>query len=238
MSTTGSDRPTATDGSASKGTADEGTAGEVARDASATAVATLQRPGEATARRPRLEIIVASTRPGRVGRVIADWFIERAEHHGGFDIHVSDLAELNLPLLDEPHHPSLRRYTKQHTLDWSATIDAADAIVFVTPEYNHSFTAPLKNALDYLSQEWRDKPAAFVSYGGISAGTRAAYALRPVVSMLGMMAINAAVAVPTRTHITPDKRFESDAALDASAKAVLDDLARLAPAFAALRAVK
>ncbi|MEV8515824.1 NAD(P)H-dependent oxidoreductase [Dactylosporangium sp. NPDC051484] len=189
-------------------------------------------------RRPRLEIIVASTRPGRAGRVIADWFIEQAEQHSGFDIHVTDLAELNLPLLDEPEHPALRRYTKQHTRDWSATVDAADAIVFVMPEYNHSFTAPLKNALDFLSQEWRDKPAAFVSYGGISAGTRAVYALRPVVSALGMMPINAQVAVPIRTHITADKQFRSDDALDAAAKAVLDNLARLAPAFTALRAVK
>ncbi|MEV6927736.1 NAD(P)H-dependent oxidoreductase [Dactylosporangium sp. NPDC051485] len=194
--------------------------------------------GEHPARRPRLEVIVASTRPGRVGRVIANWFIGQAEQHGGFDIHVSDLAELNLPLLDEPEHPVLRRYTKPHTLEWSATIDAADAIVFVTPEYNHSFTAPLKNALDYLSKEWRDKPAAFVSYGGISSGTRAVYALRPVVSVLGMMAINSAVAIPTRTHITPDKQFTSDPGLEASAKAVLDDLARLSPAFANLRAVK
>ena len=203
-----------------------------------TAVVTLERGDEATRSRPRLEIIVASTRPGRVGPVVADWFLGQAEQHGGFDIHVSDLAELNLPLLDEPHHPSLRQYTKQHTRDWSATIDAADAIVFVTPEYNHSFTAPLKNALDFLAQEWRDKPAAFVSYGGVSAGTRAVYALRPVVSMLGMMAINAAVAVPTRTHIAADRQFRSDPALDASAKAVLDDLARLAPAFATLRAAK
>jgi len=193
----------------------------------------------APADRPlRLEIIVASTRPGRVGRVVADWFTQRAEEHGGFDVHVSDLAELNLPLFDEPEHPSLRRYSKQHTRDWSATIDAADAIVFVTPEYNHSFTAPLKNALDFLAHEWRDKPAAFVSYGGISSGTRAVYALRPVVSMLGMMAINAAVAIRTQLHVSADKQFTSDDALESSAKAVLDDLARLAPPFAALRAAK
>ncbi|WP_433609735.1 NADPH-dependent FMN reductase [Dactylosporangium sp. CA-139114] len=188
--------------------------------------------------RPRLEVIVASTRPGRVGRVVADWFIGEAGQHNGFDVHVSDLAELNLPLLDEPHHPALRNYTKQHTKDWSATIDAADAVVFVMPEYNHSFSAPLKNAIDYLAHEWRDKPAAFVSYGGLSAGTRAVIALRPVVSMLGMMAINAQVAVPSRVHVTAEKTFVSDPALDASAKAVLDELARLAPAFKALRAAK
>lgn len=191
---------------------------------------------EPTARLPRLEIIVASTRPGRVGRLVADWFVERAEEHAGFDVHVSDLAELNLPLFDEPNYPSERRYTKQHTIDWSTTIDAADAVVFVMPEYNHSFTAPLKNALDFLSREWRDKPAAFVSYGGISAGTRAVSALRPVVGMLGMMAINASVAVLTRNHIDSNREFHSDSALEASAKAVLDDLARLVLPFAALRA--
>ncbi|MEU7866271.1 NAD(P)H-dependent oxidoreductase [Dactylosporangium sp. NPDC049140] len=191
-----------------------------------------------TALRPRLEVIVASTRPGRVGRLVADWFVGRAEEHNGFDVHVSDLAELNLPLLDEPHHPSQRNYTKQHTKDWSATIDAADAVVFVMPEYNHSFTAPLKNAIDFLSEEWRDKPLAFVSYGGLSAGTRAVIALRPVVSALGMMAIKSQVAIPSRTHITAEKTFESDPALDASAKAVLEELARLAPAFRTLRAAK
>jgi NAD(P)H-dependent FMN reductase len=191
-----------------------------------------------TAPRPRLEVIVASTRPGRVGRLVADWFVGRAEEYSGFDVHVSDLAELNLPLFDEPHHPSQRNYTRQHTKDWSATIDAADAVVFVMPEYNHSYTAPLKNAIDFLAQEWRDKPSAFVSYGGLSAGTRAVIALRPVVSALGMMAVKSQVAIPTRTHITAEKTFESDLALDASAKAVLEELARLAPAFKALRAAK
>jgi NAD(P)H-dependent FMN reductase len=191
-----------------------------------------------TEQRPRLEVIVASTRPGRVGRVIADWFIGEAERHNGFEVHVSDLAELRLPLLDEPNHPAQRRYTKPHTLEWSATIDAADAVVFVMPEYNHSFTAPLKNAIDYLSQEWRDKPAAFVSYGGMSSGLRAVTALRPVVSALGMMAINPQVGLRFRDHLTPDGAFESSAPLDASAKQVLDELARLAPAFKALREAK
>ncbi|GAA3272041.1 NAD(P)H-dependent oxidoreductase [Dactylosporangium vinaceum] len=190
------------------------------------------------AQRPRLEVIVASTRPGRVGGLIADWFVAEARAHTGFDVHVSDLAEINLPLLDEPHHPALRNYTKPHTREWSATIDAADAVVFVTPEYNHSFTAPLKNAIDFLVHEWRDKPAAFVSYGGQSSGLRAVTALRPVVSMLGMMAINAQVAIPTRQHVTAERTFHSDPALDAAAKAVLDELARLSPAFKALRAAK
>ena len=122
---------------------------------------------------PTLQIIIASVRAGRVGLPVAEWFTARARSHGGFELDVADLAELALPLMDEPNHPRLRRYTQPHTLEWSARVDAADAFVFVHPEYNYGYTAPLKNALDYLNQEWAYKPVGFVSYGGISAGTRA-----------------------------------------------------------------
>src|SRR5689334_4480755 len=118
----------------------------------------------------KLQIVIASTRPGRVGAPVARWFHRRAEEHGGFDVELVDLAEVNLPLLDEPHHPRLRRYVHQHTQAWSARVEAADAFVFVTPEYNYGMPASLKNALDYLNQEWHYKPVGFVSYGGVSAG--------------------------------------------------------------------
>ena len=131
---------------------------------------------------PTLQIIIASTRPGRVGEPVADWFSARARQHGGFELDVVDLAELALPFMDEPNHPRLRRYEHQHTKDWSARVDAADAFVFVTPEYNHSYNAPLKNAIDYLHQEWEYKPVGFVSYGGVAAGTRAVQALKQVVT--------------------------------------------------------
>src|SRR5947209_7654159 len=123
--------------------------------------------------KPKLEIIIASTRPGRVGLPVAQWFYQRAVAHGGFEVELVDLAEINLPFMDEPKHPRLRQYVHQHTRDWSAKVDSADAFVFVTPEYNFSFNAVLKNALDYLHWEWQYKPAGFVSYGGVSAGTRA-----------------------------------------------------------------
>ena len=103
---------------------------------------------------PTLTIVIASTRPGRAGLPIAQWFIARARDHGGFDVVVADLAELRLPLLDEPSHPRLRQYTHQHTKDWSATVERSDAFVFVTAEYNHGYPAPLKNAIDYLHFEW------------------------------------------------------------------------------------
>jgi len=143
-----------------------------------------------------LMIVVGSVRPGRIGLPIARWVEQRAVEHGGFDIDFVDLAELDLPFMDEPNHPRLREYTHQHTLDWSARVDAADAFVFVTPEYNHSYSPALKNALDYLSQEWWRKPVGFVSYGGISSGTRGVTALEPVVIGLGLVRAGAAVELP------------------------------------------
>src|SRR3954463_6190224 len=138
---------------------------------------------------PTLQIIVASTRPGRVGLPVADWFAARAKAHGAFELDFVDLAELGLPFMDEPNHPRLRRYEHQHTKDWSARVDAADAIVFVTPEYNHSFNAPLKNAIDYLNQEWQYKPLGFVSYGGVSGGTRAVAMLKPIAAVLKIVPV-------------------------------------------------
>jgi NAD(P)H-dependent FMN reductase len=127
---------------------------------------------------PKLHVILASTRPGRAGEPIADWFVERAAAHGAFDVELVDLAEVALPFMDEPNHPRLRRYTHEHTKAWSARVDSADAFVFVTPEYNYGLTAPLKNAIDYLHFEWQHKPVGFVSYGGVAAGTRAVQMLK------------------------------------------------------------
>ena len=79
--------------------------------------------------KPTLTIVIASTRPGRAGLPIAEWFTARAQAHGGFEVAVADLAELRLPMMDEPDHPRLRRYTHQHTKSWSATVEAADAML-------------------------------------------------------------------------------------------------------------
>src|ERR1035441_10325151 len=118
---------------------------------------------------PTLTVIIGSTRPGRAGLPIAQWFVGRAIAHGAFEVRVVDLAELNLPFLDEPNHPRLRQYTHQHTKNLSAIVSASDAFVIVTPEYNYGLTAPVKNAIDFLNQEWMDKPIGFVSYGGVWA---------------------------------------------------------------------
>jgi NAD(P)H-dependent FMN reductase len=186
--------------------------------------------------RPVLQIISASTRPGRRGIAVARWVQQLAEQHGGFDIELVDLAEIDLPVMDEPNHPRLRQYVNQHTKDWSATVARADAFVFVTPEYNHSFPAGLKNALDYLSAEWADKAAGLVSYGGVSAGLRAATAIKPVLTSLRMLPVVEAVSVPFFTQfLTDDEQFVPNAELEAGGKAMLDELQRVTGALGTLR---
>src|SRR5690349_14826783 len=135
----------------------------------------------------KLHIIIASTRPGRVGPTIANWFHGIAKANGKFDATLVDLAEVNLPMFNESQHPRLRKYDHEHTKRWSATIDAADAFVFVTPEYNHIAPPALINAIDYLHHEWQYKPAAFVSYGGPAGGARAVVALKSTLVSVKVM---------------------------------------------------
>jgi NAD(P)H-dependent FMN reductase len=186
--------------------------------------------------KPVLQIIVASTRPGRAGRTIADWFHARAVDSGLFQVELIDLAEVGLPFLDEPNHPRLRQYVNAHTKEWSATIDRGDAYVFVTPEYNHSFNAVLKNALDYLHQEWQHKTAGFVSYGGVSGGTRAANSLRQVTSTLKMIPVLEAVNIPFHAQfIGEDGKLHPNDVMDSAADAMLAEMARLTGALRPMR---
>jgi NAD(P)H-dependent FMN reductase len=182
-----------------------------------------------------LTVIIGSTRPGRVGLGIADWFVEEARAHGGFDVRVVDLAELALPLLDEPHHPRLGRYVHDHTHAWSAIIDSSDAIVMVTPEYNAGYPAALKNAIDYLSREWAHKPVGFVSYGGVSGGTRAVQQLKQVVTMLKMLPVVEAVTLPFVTQHITDARLQPTEIMRDAARVMLDELGRTAQALSPLR---
>ena len=188
---------------------------------------------------PKLLIIIASTRPGRIGVPVANWFVEQADAHGGFELELADLQELDLPLLDERNHPRLRQYTKDHTHAWSATVDSADAIVFVTAEYNHSYTAPLKNAIDYLHHEWRHKPLGFVSYGGVAAGTRAMQALKPVAIALALVPVVAAVNIPfVQQFLTEDGAIVGNDVMVEAAAAMLDELMEMHEALAPLRAAR
>jgi NAD(P)H-dependent FMN reductase len=186
----------------------------------------------------RLQIIIASTRPGRVGLPVGRWFESQARAHGAFEIDVVDLAELGLPLMDEPNHPRLRQYTRRHTQEWSARVDAADAFVFVMPEYNYGFTAPLKNAIDYLHHEWHYKPVGFVSYGGVAAGTRAVQMVKQVVTALKMTPLFEAVAIPfVAQFIDEDGQLQANEIMLQAGRAMLDELVRVSDALRPLRAV-
>jgi NAD(P)H-dependent FMN reductase len=184
---------------------------------------------------PRLLIVIASTRPGRVGLPVANWFVERVTEYGAFEFEVVDLAELALPLLDEPEHPRLRRYTKDHTHAWSAIADAADAYVFVTSEYNYGYPAALKNAIDYLHHEWRYKPVGFVSYGGVGAGTRAVQQLKQVVTALRMLPTGASVNIPFVAQFLRDGVIRGNDVMQEAAADMLTELMSLQAALRTLR---
>ncbi|HTW11148.1 MAG TPA: NAD(P)H-dependent oxidoreductase [Solirubrobacteraceae bacterium] len=185
--------------------------------------------------KPKLLVIIASTRPGRVGRPVGDWFVQVAREHGGFEVQEADLAELNLPVLDEPKHPRLRDYQHDHTKRWSAIVDAADAFVWVTPEYNHSYPASLKNAIDYVFHEWTHKVLGYVSYGGIAAGTRSVQALKPVAHALGLISGNTIVNIAWVSQRIKDGVFVAGEDENAAARAMLDEMLRLYVASKALR---
>ena len=181
-----------------------------------------------------VQIIVASTRPGRVGLPIGEWVRDRATEYG-FEIDFADLAVVNLPFLDEPKHPRLRQYEHQHTKDWSARVDAADAFILVMPEYNYSFTAPLKNAIDFVSQEWGWKPVATVSYGGVSGGTRAVQAIKQSLLALKMVPLSEAVVIPFVTGFMKNGSFEPTETHETSLKAIFPELKRVGGAIKLLR---
>lgn len=186
---------------------------------------------------PVLQVITAAVRNARKGPAVAEWFLGHARAHGGFEIEPIDLAEVNLPLFDEPAHPRLGRYEHAHTKAWSRTIERADAFVFVTPEYDYSPPASLTNALQYLVREWAYKPVGFVSYGGVSGGTRGVQATKLTMSALRMVPIVEAVAIPFfAQHLDTDTgRFEPGEVQAAAAKAMLDELLKLAVVLAPLR---
>jgi NAD(P)H-dependent FMN reductase len=177
---------------------------------------------------PLLQIVIASTRPTRVGHHFGHWFADQARKHAGFEIEVIDLAEVALPFMDEPEHPKFGRYVHPHTKGWSATVSRADAFVFVTPEYNYGYNAVLKNAIDFLHKEWHDKAVGFVSYGGVAAGTRAVQQLKQVVTTLRMVPVFESVNIPFQNQfLDDDGTVHANDVMLAAAVAMLDELLRV-----------
>ena len=183
-----------------------------------------------------LKIIIASTRPGRKGISVANWFIDIAKKDTNFEVEVLDLEKINLPFLDEPQHPRLQEYTQEHTKAWSKKIDAADAFVFVFPEYNFSMPPTLSNAIDFLFKEWHYKPVGLVSYGGVSGGLRAAQMSKLQITTVKMMPITEAVSIPFfEKHIDENGNFIAYEMADQSAKVLLKELLKWTEALKTMR---
>ncbi len=183
-----------------------------------------------------VQTIICSTRPGRVGPIIANWFHEAARVHGKFDAQLVDIADFNLPVYDEPRHPMMQKYEHDHTRAWAASVTAADAYVFVTPEYNYGPPPSLVNALNYVYREWNYKPASFVSYGGVSGGLRAVQVEKQILTTLKIMPIPEQVVVQMPGQQIEDGVFKPDGVHAASAGRTLDELHRWAEALKVMRA--
>lgn len=181
-----------------------------------------------------IAVISGSASPHRTGAPIVDWIAAKLRERG-VDVDVVDLQELGLPFYDEPNLPRLQSYVHQHTKDWAARVGAADAFIFVTPEYNGSFPAILKNALDYLHHEWHYKPAGVVTYGGgLSAGFRGAQALRQVLAALYMVPIQEAVAIPFVKEHLDEAGFHPTAGMEIAADAMIREVLRAQKALVTL----
>lgn len=187
--------------------------------------------------RPLLQVLIASVRDERKGVLVADWFIGEAEKHGGFAVERIDLAEVDLPLFDEPRHPRLRQYEHEHTKAWSRSVARADAFVFVTPEYDYGIPAPLANALQYLVHEWAYKPLGFCSYGGVAAGARGVQMTKQIATTLKLVPMFEAVAIPFFTEKIDAESglFQPGAVQDKAVVVMLDEMLRWERALRTLR---
>ena len=184
---------------------------------------------------PKIGIILGSTRPGRKAESVARWVLDAAVQRGDAEYVLVDIADYGLPLLDEPLPPRMGRYTKPHTLTWAATVAALDGFVFVTPEYNHSTSGVLKNAIDFLYAEWTNKAAGFVSYG-ISGGQRAVEHLRLVMAELQIADVRAQVSLGLRTDFANFRDFIPQAHQEEALREVLDQVEAWSAALNILRA--
>jgi NAD(P)H-dependent FMN reductase len=182
----------------------------------------------------KVAIITGSTRPGRKSEAVARWVFAIAAKRSDASFEVVDIAAFDLPLLDEAVPPSMGQYAKPHTKAWAAKIATFDAFVFVTPEYNHSTSGALKNAIDFLYREWNDKAAGFVGYGS-AGGVRAVENLRLVMGEVKVADVRAQVALSLHTDFENYTTFKPAAHHAKAVAAMLDDLIPWAQALQAMR---
>jgi len=185
----------------------------------------------------RIGIILGSTRPGRNGEQVAKWVLEQAQQRAGVGYELVDLLDYNLPHLDEAIPSSQGIYANEHTKVWSAKIASLDGFIFVTPEYNHSTSGALKNAIDYLYTEWNDKAAGFVSYG-VAGGTRAVEHLRLIVGELQIADVRAQLALTFAGDFEGYKTFVPAPQQAGMLATVLDQVESWSGALRPVRAAK
>ncbi len=183
----------------------------------------------------KIGIILGSTRPGRVGEVVARWVYEVAAQRTDAEFELVDLLDYKLPHLDEAYPPSMGQYSQPHTLEWAAKIASFDGYVMVTPEYNHSTSGALKNAIDFLYAEWNNKAVGFVSYGSVG-GARAVENLRLVAGELQMADVRAQVALSLRTDFENFSVLKPSDFQRQALTTVLDQVVAWSKALAPLRA--
>jgi NAD(P)H-dependent FMN reductase len=183
----------------------------------------------------KIKIISSSVRLGRKGPLIAEWITQVTKENGNFEVETIDLGELNLPMMNEPVHPSQRKYEHEHTKQWSAKIEEADAFIFVTAEYDFGYPAPLRNALEYLFHEWGYKAAGIVSYGGVSAGTRAANSLKGDLATFRTVPVMNMVNIPMFTQFIHDGKFVPNEVLEKSAAGMLKEILRWTKGLKSIR---
>lgn len=191
----------------------------------------------------RIAIIIGSTRPDRGGDIVGierkgeavgRWVYDLAAQRNDAEYELIDLKDVDLPLFDEPLPPSFGRYVRPHTMAWSERIASFDGYVFVTPEYNASTSAALKNALDFLYAEWRNKAAGFVGYGAVG-GAHAVAHLRTIVGELGMAPVPAQVSLGLHTDFVDYQFFKPGDHQPDAVQAMLDELLAWAGALRPLR---
>ena len=183
----------------------------------------------------KIGIILGSTRPNRNGEQVARWVYEVASRREDAEYELVDLRDYPLPHLDEPVSPSFGQYQHDHTREWAAKIASFDGFVMVTPEYNHSTSGVLKNAIDYLYAEWHNKAVGFVSYGGVG-GARAAEHLRLIAGELQMADVRQQVALSLMTEFENFTVFKPSDFNLAALSTMLDQVVAWSTALAPLRA--
>jgi NAD(P)H-dependent FMN reductase len=182
----------------------------------------------------RIGIILGSTRPGRNGEAVAKWAYDVAAKRGDAEYELIDLLDYRLPHLDEAIPPSLGQYTQPHTIEWARKIDSFDGFLIVTPEYNHSTSGALKNAIDFLFKEWNNKAVGFVSYGS-AGGARAVEHLRLIAGELMMADVRAQVMLSLATDFENYSTFLPNERHEQALNTVLDQVVSWSAALAHLR---